>query len=180
MLQSEIIEDLELRSAEILNWAESLRKTNPARLNNKPSETGWSALECIDHLNRYSDFYLPVLSKAIEKAHRKTSDNYRPGWLGNKMAMDMLPQNGQLKSTMKTFKSKNPVIDGVDPAGLEKFILFQKDIIALLEKAKAKNLSSVRVSTTIPILRLKLGDTLRFFIFHQVRHVEQAKKAIGK
>src|SRR5690606_15459443 len=153
MLQSEIIEDLELRSAEILDWAESLRNTNRTQLTIKPSEAGWSALECIDHLNRYSDFYLPAFSKAIENAHRKTSDNYRPGWLGNKMATDMLPKNGQLKSTMKTFKSKNPAIDGVNPAALEKFILFQKNIIAILHKAKSKNLGSTRVATTIPIIR---------------------------
>src|SRR5690606_16066354 len=106
MLQNEIIKDLELRITEIIQWAESLRGIDHSKLQTKPSEDGWSALECIDHLNRYSDFYLPVFSKAIDKAPLRIAENYKPGWLGNKMAVDMLPQNGKLKSTMKTFKSK--------------------------------------------------------------------------
>ncbi len=178
MLQNEIIKDLESRINKIIDWADSLRHTDISKLKAKPSETGWSALGCIDHLNRYSDFYLPEFTKAIDKARIKSSDNYKPGWLGNKMAVDMLPQNGKLKSTMKTFKSKNPTLDGISPNALEKFIDQQKALKEILGRAELVDLSSLRVPTTIPLLRLKLGDTLRFFVFHEVRHVEQAQRAL--
>lgn len=178
MLQNEIINDLQTRIAILIEWAESLRSVDYARLKNKPTADGWSALECIDHLNRYSAFYLPVFTKAIDKALPKTSESYKPGWLGNKMAVDMLPQNGKLKSTMKTFKSKNPVLDGVDPNALEKFIEHQNEFKKMLSKAHQVDLSSLRVSTTIPLLRLKLGDALRFVIYHEVRHIDQAQRAL--
>lgn len=178
MLQNEILNDLESRITKIIDWAESFHQVQNIKLTTKPSETGWSALECIDHLNRYSEFYLPVFNKAIDKARVKTSEDYKPGWLGNKMAEDMLPQNGKLKSTMKTFKSKNPVLDGVDPKALEKFIDQQKALKEILENSKGIDLSSLRVATTIPLLKLKLGDTLRFVVFHEIRHVEQAKRAL--
>ena len=178
MLQNEIIKDLESRITKIIDWAESLRQTEKSKLATKPSEAGWSALECIDHLNRYSDFYIPVFTKAIDKARIKTSEDYKAGWLGNKMAEDILPQNGKLKSTMKTFKSKNPVLDGVNPQALEIFIDQQKALKEIIGKANQIDLSSLRVATTIPLLRLKIGDALRFFIFHEVRHIEQAKRAL--
>lgn len=178
MLQREILTELEQRVSEMRYWAESVRKTPEYLLKAKPSETGWSALECIDHLNRYSEFYIPVFQKAIEKAKNKTSENYKSGWLGNKMAEDMLPKDGKLKSTMKTFKSKDPSLDGVYANALIVFIGHQVTLIAILEKSRAIDLGSLRVETTISLLKLKLGDALRFFINHEIRHIEQAKKAM--
>lgn len=179
MLQNEILKDLELQINQIIKWAESLREVDNSKLRAKPSENSWSALECIDHLNRYSEFYLPVFTKAIDKSPLKKSEKYKPGWLGNKLAQDILPQNGKLKSTMKTFKSKDPALDGVKPNALDNFIDFQMKFLVILDNAKTKNLEALRVSTTLPMIRLKLGDALRFVIFHEVRHVVQAKKALN-
>ncbi len=179
MLQNELITDLESRISQMQNWAISLTKIDQLKLKAKPSETSWSALECLDHINRYGEFYIPIFKKALNKASKRRSSTYIPGWLGNKMANDMLPQNGKLKSTMKTFKSKNPSLDGVNSNALKIFIDQQAELLSLLEKAKALDLGSCRVKTTIPMLRLKLGDTLRFVIFHEVRHVEQAKRALS-
>lgn len=178
MLQNEIIAELEENVSKTQSWAESLRQTDESILKTKPSEIGWSALECIDHLNRYCEFYIPVFQKAIKKAKRKTSENYKSGWLGNKMAIDMLPKDGKLKSTMKTFKSKNPTLDGVNLNTLEVFIQHQSTILQILEKTKTIDLASIRVNTTLPLLKLKLGDGLRFIINHEIRHAEQAKKAL--
>ena len=178
MTQAEILRDLEKRIREIRNWAESLKQVDTALLKSKPSETGWSALECIDHLNRYGEFYLPVFNSAIKKASPRKKEGYKPGWLGKKLALDMLPQNGKLKSTMKTFKSKDPSLDGINPEAFSIFINQQEQFLKLVEKATRIDIGSIRVKTTIPILKLKLGDALRFVIFHEVRHFEQAKKAL--
>lgn len=180
MLQNEIIADLEENVSKIQSWAESLRHLEESKLKTKPSETGWSALECIDHLNRYNAFYLPIFQKAIEKAKNRTSENYKSGWIGNKMAKDMLPKDGKLKSNMKTFKSKNPSIDGVNPKALEVFIEYQSTFLQILTKTKSIDLASVRVNTTVPLVKLKLGDALRFIINHEIRHVDQAKKSTNK
>ena len=179
MLQKELIADLESRIMEMQDWAKTLSNTDPIKLKAKPSDTGWSALECLDHINRYGKFYIPIFKKALQKASERKSSLYSPGWLGNKLANDMLPQNGKLKSTMKTFKSKNPSLDGVNPNALDIFINQQVEFLSIFEKAKNLDLGSCRVNTTLPILRLKLGDTFRFVIFHQVRHVEQAKRALS-
>jgi len=180
MLQKEIINELEKRITKIRSWAESLKQKPESELRAQPAEKSWSALECIDHLNRYNDFYIPVFRRAIENSKLKTSENYKPGWLGKKLAEDMLPKDGRIKSTMKTFKSKNPSLDGIDANALEKFIAYQSDFISILQKCKSINLGGNRVSTTIPMLKLKFGDALRFVVYHQVRHVEQAQRAINK
>lgn len=178
MLQKEIIIELEERVSKIHSWAVSLTQIPDLQLRAKPSDTGWSALECIDHLNRYNQFYIPIFESGVAKSKEKTSENYKPGWLGNKMAKDMLPSGGKLKLSMKTFKSKNPSIDGIDPHALDKFIAFQTTLLSLLDHAKFIDLTDVRVSTTLPLLKLKLGDALRFVIYHEVRHVDQAQRAL--
>ena len=178
MLQNEIIIQLHESVSKIRSWAESLKNTDESKLKIKPSETGWSVLECIDHLNRYNEFYIPIFQKAIEKAKNKNSENYKAGWLGNKMAEDMLPRDAKLKSTMNTFKSKNPTLDGVNPNALEVFIEYQSELLLVFEKAKLIDFASTRVKTTLPLIKLKLGDALRFIINHEIRHVEQAKKAL--
>ena len=180
MTQAELLSDLDKRLLEINNWAKNLQNVDDKILRSKPSETSWSALECLDHLNRYGDFYLPIFQEAIEKASKSKKIDFKPGWLGKKLALDMLPQNGKLKSTMNTFKSKNPSLDGVNPEALAIFINQQEQFLELIEKAAQIDLGSKRVKTTIPVLKLKLGDALRFVVFHEVRHFEQAKRAMTK
>jgi len=178
MLQKEIISELVANVVEIQIWAETLRNIDESKLKKRPSDSGWSALECIDHLNRYNEFYIPTFWKGREKARKKTTEKYKAGWLGNKMANDMLPINGKLRSTMKTFKSKNPTLNGFNPNALEIFIENQRTLLQILDRATSIDIESVSVPTTISFLRLKLGDALRFVINHQIRHVVQVKRAL--
>jgi uncharacterized damage-inducible protein DinB len=78
---------------------------------------------------------------------------------------------------MKTFKSKDPQRTGeAQSNAIEIFILNQQRFLELVKQSKSINLTK-RVKTTLALIKFKLGDALRFVIYHEVRHVGQAQKA---
>ena len=55
----------------------------------------------------------------------------------------------------------------------------QEELLSYLETAKNKNLDKIKTKTTLPILKFKLGDTFRFIIHHNERHIVQAKRVLN-
>ncbi len=78
---------------------------------------------------------------------------------------------------MKTFADKNPLNSHLDRKVLEEFVEQQDTLLDLLERSKKVNLNKVRVPISISRwIRLKLGDTFRFVIYHHLRHIRQIEK----
>lgn len=145
---------------------------NDADLNQKPSAEAWSILECIEHLLRYDNFYLPEISAALEGAHEKGKE-HKTGVLGNYFANSMKVKPKLNK--MKTFKSMNPINSKVDKKVLILFKENQEEMLKLLEQARSKNLTKLKTGMTLTKhLKFRLGDTFRFVIYHQERHIKQA------
>jgi len=49
-----------------------------------------------------------------------------------------------------------------------------------LREAKTKNLNTIKIPTTLSKwIRMNLGDTFRFLIAHNERHIRQAKRAMA-
>lgn len=175
--QSKLIREFEEQVISFIRDAKNLKNLESVILNKKPDPNSWSVMECLEHLNRYSQFYLKEFKGGIEKSG--SAKDYSPGWLGKKSAESMLPKQGEVKNKMKTFKSKNPSSDyQVDPSALERFIENQEELLKLLESAKEANLNK-RVSTTLPLLRFKLGDALAFYINHEQRHMTQVQNTLS-
>lgn len=160
-----------------LQKATSLLHEDLSTLNLKKTETAWSVLECLEHLNLYGDFYLPEIEEQMKRKSTLAVENFKPGWLGNYFAESMKPSPNMKK--MKTFKDKNPNKSQLDFSTVERFIKQQKELLHSLEQAKSVNLNTVKTKITLsPWIKLKLGDTLRFVIFHNERHLVQANNAL--
>ncbi|MBR9919797.1 MAG: DinB family protein [Bacteroidetes bacterium] len=173
----ELIEDLIQRTQDHLNRVEKLKELSAERLNKKPAPESWSVLECIEHLNRYGDFYIPEFKRRIEKAPRNPSPVFKSGWLGNYFAKSMLPKEKLNK--MNTFKSMNPGGSNLDKSVLEKFTRQQKQLLQLLEQARKVNLQKTKTNISISKwIKLRLGDTFRVVVYHNFRHVVQAEKVV--
>lgn len=150
---------------------------NEEKLQYKLNTKSWSVLECIEHLNLYAKFYNLEILKTIESSNLNPVTTFKSGFLGNKFALDMLPKEGMKK--MSTFKSKNPIYSKLDTKKvLLDFITKQETLLDLIDKANGKNLTKIKTSTTLPFLKFRLGDTLRFVIYHNERHIKQAKKVL--
>ncbi len=176
-----VLDELKGRVEQLIKKAENLSALDQTTLQSRPSEGAWNALECLEHLNRYSDFYIASLTRSIGTAKHSSVASYKPTWFGNKCAVDMLPaDSGALKSKMKTFKSKNPSLDGFGSKVIGKFIGQQKEALQIIKSARAVSLDQTKSKTTLPLISFKLGDALRFYVYHEVRHMIQAEKAIEK
>ncbi|WP_435525907.1 DinB family protein [Chryseobacterium indoltheticum] len=171
----QLLDDLKVITEQNIQFAENLLNQTDEKLNFRLSEKSWSILECIEHLNRYGKFYIPEISKRIENSNTKSTEIFSSGILGNYFANSMLPKENL--NTMKTFKSMNPIHSKLDKNVLNEFIAQQKQMIYLLNEAENTDLNKVKTSISITnLIKLKIGDTFRFVIYHNLRHIEQAKR----
>lgn len=142
-------------------------------LNKKASAESWSILECFEHLNLYAAFYVPEVRNRIRTTrHKEAAAIFKSGFLGDYFANSMVPKPGM--KTMKTFADKNPNGSALDAKVLDRFIAFQDEWLVLLQEAAKINLNKTKTSITIKVLKLRMGDTLRFVFAHDERHIVQA------
>lgn len=145
------------------------------QLNHKEDADRWSILECIEHLNRYGDYYLPEIQKAILSGKAGSAQSiFKSGLIGNYFANLMRVKNGKI-TKMKTPADKNPAGSQLTAITLDRFLKQQEMLTSLLEQARNTDLTATKVPISLSrFIRLRLGDTFRFFVYHVERHVVQA------
>jgi hypothetical protein len=179
MQRTELINDLETRTKNIVSELSKLKELSNEELNHRNSPSSWSILECLEHLNLYGDFYLPEMDNRISAAKDSANDQFISSWLGNYFALSMLPgKNGKLNK-MKTFKSMNPIHKQLAISVIDRFAEQQDQLLQLLDRAKTVDLSKVKTSISISKwIKLRLGDTFRVVVYHNQRHMAQAMNVI--
>lgn len=174
---SELLDELRNRTKEHLHFAEMLSVRPEHDLNFRTSAESWSTLECLEHLNRYGDFYIPEIKRNISSAGKPSQLYFKPGILGNYFAKSMLPK--EKLNTMKTLKTMNPIHSNLDKSVVDTFINHQEKLLELLEEAQYVDLEKTKTSISISkLIKLKLGDTFRFVIYHNERHIGQIKRIL--
>jgi hypothetical protein len=188
MEQRQFIEDLILITKENLNNVQQLEHASIEALNSKKSETSWSALECIQHLNLYSDFYHPEITKRLddispfgggEMGRISQVEQFKSSWLGKKF-IDSVRLKDRLKP-MNSPKKMNPslISSELNEDVLSKFKNDQKELLDLLNKSREVSLIKVKTAISISkMIKLHLGDTFGVLVHHNQRHVAQAMKAV--
>ena len=173
--QEALINDLISRTQEIISQTKTYTSLEQAEVNWKPGPDRWSILECLEHLSLYGDFYLVEIEQRIINSETNPSTYFHSGLMGNYFANSMLPKDGKINK-MKTFKDKDPANSDLPSTTIDRFLKQQQRMIELLELARKIDLNKVKTSITIPVIKLKLGDTFRFVIYHNQRHLLQADK----
>ncbi len=177
---SELIEDLRDRTKNAIESAEIFKSLSDEQLNQRNSPESWSILECIEHINLYGEFYLNEFENRILKSSFPNSEFHKTGIIGNYSANSMLPKDGKTSMKMKTFEHMNPINSELSSTILDKFIKQQRHFLQLLDQAEKVNLTITKCSLTIKGLKFRLGDALRFYAFHNERHIIQAQKILPK
>lgn len=172
-----LILDLKERTRYHISQVEIFRQHPLDDLNWRNNPTRWSVLECIEHLNMYGDYYLPVIEREIVRNSSPAKAEYKPGLLGNYFANMMLP--GERSRKIKTLKDKDPIGSTLDKKTLNRFLVQQEKTLELLEKGKTVNLNRIKIPISIATwIKLNLGDTFRVIIYHNQRHIEQARNVL--
>jgi hypothetical protein len=153
------------------------KNLNSSQLNFKNTAQQWSILECIEHLNLYGDFYLPEMQKQLlETPQSGNAPFFKAGIIGNYFAGLMKTDNGKIKK-MQSPKDKNPANSTLNVTSLDRFVKQQELLKTILNQSLAADLTKVKTAISISkFIKLRLGDTFRFYVYHIERHIVQAEK----
>lgn len=176
----DLINQLQADVKHIIAAAEHLQTADPVKLNYCPAEGSWSVAQVLEHLNAYNRYYLPAIEKSMIHISKDTSAWFVPGFWGNYFTKMMMPKNVyEVKNKMKAMKSYTPTKGLNVEAVFKEFFQHQNKLLQLLDVAKRRNMNSIKIPITISkLIRFKLGDTFRFLIAHEQRHMIQARNAI--
>lgn len=157
------------------------KKLSKKQLGWRPNPGVWSVSEILAHLNAYSKYYHPVfLTKMESTRFNNTKETFVSSPLGRSAWRSMkLGKQKNVKRKFNAPKNYNPEIhpELVQGDEVETFLKGQEELKTIIEKAKEVNLKKVKVPISISkIVRLRLGDALKFVIYHNERHVEQLIK----
>lgn len=137
-----------------------------------PATGGWSIAQCLDHLNGYGSYYLPLMRAALDKAG-ETKGIHRSTWLGDYFTRALDPDTGKKK--LKAFKKHIPSAELDARAVVGEFIRQQEQLLQLLREARNRDLIKPRIPISLTrLITMNLGDTFRFLIAHNERHIRQA------
>ena len=172
-MQSEkLLQSLLDQVKQITAQAEELKKCDLNTLNWRENPTSWNILECLEHLNLYGNYYLPIMEHHIKTSTTTAELEFKSGFWGDYFAKSILPKEKLNK--IKSIKSKNPLNANLDAAVIEIFLDQQRQLIELLNLSKEVSLNKVKIPISIaPFIKLKLGDTYQFYINHIIRHFKQ-------
>jgi hypothetical protein len=146
----------------------------------RPSAQGWSAIECIQHLNLTAAATLPRVREGIGRASR-LEEPVRPryrrdvfGWL----LWRGLRQPGRFKT--RTAPSFVPDANRPVPEILAAFRRFQDDHIACVRDSDGLPIDRVRIASPFnERIRYSVYSALTILAVHQHRHLWQAAEASG-
>ncbi len=173
-----LIDDLLTRTEEATASVKKFKELSVDKLQFKKSAEAWSVLECIEHLNLYGDYYLVEIEKQILAQNGKPKATlFKSGFIGNYFANTMLVKNGKM-TKMKSPQDKNPANATLSITTIDRFLKQQERLKTLL--TQARNIDLTKTKTAISLtkyIKLRLGDTFRFFIYHIQRHILQAEHA---
>lgn len=166
---------VELQLKEIIKVYQNL---DAATLLKPAPNGGWSIAQCIEHLNTYGRYYLPLLQKGLE-AQKVVHEvhEFKSTLLGDYFARTMEPVKGMKK--MKAFKLHIPTVELNAQTVIAEFIQQEEDLLSYLKLARNKDLNRIRIPISISgFIRMRAGDVFRFLIAHIDRHLVQASRNI--
>lgn len=171
-----LVNELLTLTEQSISSVQKFKSLSESKLNFKTKNTEWSILECIEHLNLYGDFYLPEIEKVLLENKQKAESNiFESGFIGNYFANLMKRKNGKIKK-MKTPKDKDPINSSLSITTIDRQIKQLEKLKILLEQSRTVNLTKIKTAISLTkLIKLRLGDTLRFVVYHIERHILQAQ-----
>ena len=174
--RNQLMEDLIARIKRANFNVTKLKGLSLEQLNTRSQQNSWTILECIEHLNRYGDFYLPEIERQlIHGISDEGAELFKPGIIGNYFVGMIQVKKGKVKK-MKTPKEMDPIHSDLTITTIDRFLKQQDRLSALLQQAKRMDLTKTKTAISLTkMIKLRLGDTLRFVVYHIERHIAQAE-----
>jgi hypothetical protein len=149
------------------------------QLNWKPASDQWSIAQCLDHLIRTNEGYLPQLAEISMGTKRKSLWErvpFLPAIFG-KLILKASQPNG--KGKMKAPKAFEPLQSNLPAETTANFIAHNRAVIRQYERLPKSNLSFYRLtSPASKVIVLRLEDVIELLPAHEQRHLQQALRVM--
>jgi len=175
-----LLELLQSDVRELLLQCTALQSANQALLIQQPQPGKWSVAQVLEHLNIYARYYITAIEERLHLNQSGPHQYFTAGWLGDYFTNLMKPSaDKRIKSKMKAPANAVPAAQPDAVAMLHEFINHQHHLLNLLQIARTANLEYNRIPISLTkLIKLKLGDTFRFFIAHEQRHFLQIENTL--
>jgi len=151
------------------------RELSLERLNWSPAPGQWSVGQCLDHLLKANQVYLPPIARALDGRSHAPVQEITPGWFGRwfiRTQIDPSTQRRRGRAPGKITPAQN-----VDPSVLDEFVRSNDTVRDLVRRASAHDVNRVRfVNPFVPLVRFTVGTGLEVVWRHQRRHLLQAER----
>ncbi len=155
----------------------SFLSLSPEQLNWKPSAEQWSIGQCFDHLVTANEEMLSHIEGKISADEQPTIFERLP----------LLPKlfgrivvNAVSPETVRKTKSPaifNPVQSEISPHVIGKFLDVQTKVAAAMNASDQIDLGRTRMTSPVAkFVTYSLLDGFRIIVYHEQRHLEQAKR----
>jgi len=146
----------------------------------RPSPDKWSIAEIFGHLNIAHDIYIRYILSKIAMAPDVKGESYRSGLLGEWLYGKMMPRPDGTVFKLPSPRSLQASREGLDgQAELQRFLHQCDSLDDILRHVATKDLQGIRIPLSFTkLLRLRLGDNLRYMVAHNERHLLQAHKVL--
>lgn len=186
--RSEFLHDLRNKTREIRNDVQkNFYFLEIEDLRRRPAKGKWSIVEVFAHINLTQGYYIKNIKRGLEEADEVNHDAVKLSWLGKKLIEGMEPKDGVIRWKVKTFKKIDPVYRKEKKGiALDEKVIFQdfiddmEELEDLMIASYDLDISSVKVPTFFPFLKINVADALAFDIAHIERHILQARRVLGE
>jgi DinB family protein len=159
-------------------------KISDEKWSKHPGAGGWSAAECIEHLNLTSKAYLPLLRDAVARARKSSGpprNHYRRDPLGWFMSTMIGPLRHLGKFRVMRVKTTPPFVPkagGSRDQILSDFVRMQAELIAQIQSGDGLPLDRVKIVSPFGgRMKYSAYSALIIVARHQHRHIQQAEEA---
>jgi hypothetical protein len=151
-----------------------------AMLNQTPPGGGWSAAQCLEHLNETARVYLPFLADAIEEARAGGLVASRDEGRTLMGRVIVWAQEPPVRFRVRTFAEIQPPRE-LDPVRvLDDFEALHEELIVRINESGTLDRRRIRIRSVLDSrLTLSLGDWFAFMAAHGRRHLWQAERALA-
>jgi hypothetical protein len=175
-----VVESLEAAQRQLRSLSDRL---SASQWSKHPAPDAWSAADCVEHLNKTSRAYMPLLRTAIDEARSMRTDDsrvYHMDFPGRVLAFMMRPMKHIGKFKLGRVRTTGPFT----PRGgqtreqlLSDFVRLQSDLIGLIRSADGLPIDRVKIQSPFGRLRYNAYAALEIIAQHEHRHLQQAEEA---
>jgi hypothetical protein len=144
------------------------------QLNWQPAAGAWSIGQCLDHLRRGNEVYLPAIAAALEGRSERVVDEIKLGGFSRWFIRNFIaPNPGGTRA-----KAPGKVVPRaqVDAGILEAFLRSNQAARESVQRASRYDVNGIRFRNPfLPLLRFTVGTGLEITAKHESRHLLQAE-----